>query len=71
MSKEYYKIIVNGEPFNCYKSMSLQDILIYLDINIQSVIIEYNQVIVNFSQFQYIFVRPNDCLEIITIVGGG
>nr|QCI04492.1 Thiamin biosynthesis protein S [Antithamnion hubbsii] len=71
MNKEYYKIIVNGEPFNCYKSMSLQDILIYLDINIHTVIVEYNQVIINFSQFEYIFVRPNDYLEIITIVGGG
>ena len=71
MNKEYYKIIVNGEPFNCFKSMSLKDILIYLDINTQEVVVEYNQVIINLSQFDQIFVSPNDCLEIITIVGGG
>ncbi len=71
MNKEYYKITINGEPFNCNKSMSLKDILIYLDINIQAVVVEYNQVVINFSQFDDIFVRPNDYLEIITITGGG
>nr|QCI08300.1 Thiamin biosynthesis protein S [Pterothamnion crispum] len=71
MQPEYYKVIINGNPFNCSESMSLRDILLYLRINVNSVIIEYNKNIINSSQFDQIYLKPNDSLEIITIVGGG
>lgn len=71
MQEEYYTISINGEPFNCYKYMSLKDILLYLDINFQEVIVEYNSLILNSSQFEQIIVQANDQVEIITIVGGG
>nr|YP_009297080.1 thiamine biosynthesis protein S [Ceramium japonicum]AOM66423.1 thiamine biosynthesis protein S [Ceramium japonicum] len=71
MSNLYFKVLINGEPFNCYSSMSLQDILVYLNIDIRSVIVEYNQIVVNYLQFNQILMREGDKLEIITIVGGG
>ena len=71
MNNLYFKVLVNGEPFNCSSSMSIQDILVYLNIDIQKVIVEYNQVVVNYLQFNEILMQEGDKLEIITIVGGG
>jgi len=71
MKSKYYTILVNGEPFNCYSRMSLKDVLVYLNFNLQDVIVEYNQRIVNYSVFDKVIVDNNDCVEVITIVGGG
>nr|QCI04123.1 Thiamin biosynthesis protein S [Antithamnionella ternifolia] len=71
MNKKYYTILINGEPFNCYSTMSLKDLLTYLNLNIHTVIIEYNQLVVNSSQFETILLNKDDHIEIITIVGGG
>lgn len=71
MKNLYFKVLINGEPFNCHESMSLQDILVYLNIDIRKVIIEYNHVVVNYLQFKHILMQDGDKLEIITIVGGG
>lgn len=69
--KDYVTIYVNGDPFNCDSSMSLKDILIYLNFNIHSIIVEYNKEIITYSKFDNTFVGMNDFLEVITIVGGG
>lgn len=71
MNIRYNTVIVNGEPFNCYSSMSLYDLLIYLNFDIQRIVVEYNYKIIPSSQFNYVVVNHNDRLEIITIVGGG
>lgn len=67
----YFTIFINGDPFNCHSSMSLYDILIYLNVNTDSIIIEYNQDIVNKNQFSSIYFDKYDYIEIISIVGGG
>nr|YP_010619556.1 thiamin biosynthesis protein S [Xiphosiphonia pinnulata]WAX03569.1 thiamin biosynthesis protein S [Xiphosiphonia pinnulata] len=69
--KNYFTIFINGDPFNCDSSMSLSDILRYLDIDVSNVIIEYNSDIVNQIQFNSLLFKPKDSIEIITIVGGG
>nr|YP_009397532.1 thiamin biosynthesis protein S [Dasyclonium flaccidum]ARW66718.1 thiamin biosynthesis protein S [Dasyclonium flaccidum] len=69
--EDYITIFINGEPFNCNSSMSLKSILIYLNINISSVIIEYNNQIIDQLSFGSLFFVNNDRLEIITIAGGG
>nr|ARW60697.1 thiamin biosynthesis protein S [Polysiphonia sp.] len=69
--QNYFTIFINGDPFNCDSSMSLHDILNYLDININNVIVEYNNDIVNKVEFNYVFFKPHDSIEIISIVGGG
>nr|QCI06800.1 Thiamin biosynthesis protein S [Gayliella sp.] len=71
MNSQYLKITINGQPFNCYSSMSIEDILLYLNINLHQVIIEYNRQIINSLDFSNILVEEGDSLEIITIVGGG
>lgn len=71
MNNRYLKITINGQPFNCYSSMSIEDVLIYLNVNLHQVIIEYNRQVVNSLDFNHILVQEGDSLEIITIVGGG
>lgn len=71
MHNLYFKVLINGDPFNCYSSMSIQDILLYLQIDLQKVIVEYNKRVINSLYFDKILLKEGDKLEIITIVGGG
>lgn len=71
MHNSYFKVLINGDPFNCYSSMSIQDILLYLQIDLQKVIVEYNKRVINSLYFDQILLKEGDNLEIITIVGGG
>lgn len=71
MSNLYNTIIINDEAFNCYSSMSLYDILIYLNFDTTKVVVEYNNRLVSSDQFCNIVVSHQDKLEVITIVGGG
>nr|YP_009295895.1 thiamine biosynthesis protein S [Schimmelmannia schousboei]AOM64830.1 thiamine biosynthesis protein S [Schimmelmannia schousboei] len=67
----YNTIFVNGQAFNCCQSMSLKSILLYLEFDLNMVAVEYNQEIITNNHFDNIFLKSNDCLEVITIVGGG
>lgn len=67
----YFTIFINGDPFHCDVSMSLTDILLYLNVNIDSIVIEYNKQILDRKHFDSLFLQPNDSIEVITIVGGG
>lgn len=69
--ENYITIYVNGEPLNCECQMLLKDLLLYLELNLNSVIIEYNKKIITLSQYSNIYLNTNDSIEIITIVGGG
>ena len=71
MNHVYFKVLINGEPFNCDESMSIRDVLVYLNIDVHKVIIEYNAKVINYLQFDQILMQEGDILEIITIVGGG
>nr|YP_010986099.1 thiamine biosynthesis protein ThiS [Polyopes affinis]WOL37017.1 thiamine biosynthesis protein ThiS [Polyopes affinis] len=68
---KYSTIFINGQAFNCSKSVSLKDLLIYLDFDVDLVAIEYNKEILDNSRFDSIFPKSQDNIEIITIVGGG
>nr|YP_009392367.1 thiamin biosynthesis protein S [Osmundaria fimbriata]ARW60929.1 thiamin biosynthesis protein S [Osmundaria fimbriata] len=67
----YFTIFVNGEPFNCPDSMSLYSLLLYLNFEISNIVVEYNNQIIDRTQFDSLFLRQFDRIEIITIVGGG
>nr|YP_009398781.1 thiamin biosynthesis protein S [Kuetzingia canaliculata]ARW67967.1 thiamin biosynthesis protein S [Kuetzingia canaliculata] len=67
----YFTIFVNGEPFNCCDSMSLQNVLWYLNFEISNIVVEYNNEIIDRNEFSSLFLRNEDRIEIITIVGGG
>lgn len=71
MKNNYITIQINGEPFNCPNNMSIYDLICYFDINSKLVLVEYNEDMIYDNQFTDILLKPNDKLEIITIVGGG
>nr|YP_010986301.1 thiamine biosynthesis protein ThiS [Pachymeniopsis lanceolata]WOL37219.1 thiamine biosynthesis protein ThiS [Pachymeniopsis lanceolata] len=68
---KYNAVFVNGQVFNCHEFMSLKDLLIYLDFNIDFIAVEYNSEILDNSCFHNTFMQPQDSIEVITIVGGG
>nr|YP_009510727.1 Thiamine biosynthesis protein [Gracilaria ferox]AXI96400.1 Thiamine biosynthesis protein [Gracilaria ferox]UAD85884.1 Thiamine biosynthesis protein [Gracilaria ferox] len=71
MNTKYNTIFINGQAFNCYINMSLKELLHYLEFELNSIVVEHNNRIINSTEFDIIFFKPQDKIEIITIVGGG
>ena len=68
---KYLTLFINGDPFHYDSSMSLQSILLYLDFDPDSILVEYNNQIIDKRNFNALFFQHNDSIEIITAVGGG
>lgn len=71
MPLNYITLKMNGEPFTCQQNLSVQDILDYLHLNKEHIIIEHNQEIIEYQKINQIILKQGDELELITIVGGG
>ena len=71
MLTNYILIQLNGKPFNCCPNLSLKDLLVYLDCNLSSIVVEYNHEIVQATSFNKIFINSGDKVEVLTMVGGG
>lgn len=71
MLTNYILIHINGEPLNCLYNLSLEDLLIYLDFNLSSIVVEYNKSIIQATSFNRIMVKSGDKIEVLTMVGGG
>nr|YP_009396083.1 thiamin biosynthesis protein S [Dasya naccarioides]ARW65269.1 thiamin biosynthesis protein S [Dasya naccarioides] len=69
--KRYITVFINGEPFNCNYLMSIKDLLLYLNFNLDIIIVEYNEEIISPYLYSNYVLNMNDNIEIITIVGGG
>lgn len=67
----YITIFVNGQPFNCKCSMSLKDLLLYLNFDLNLIIVEYNKDVINQFDYDKLLLSMNDYIEVITVVGGG
>nr|YP_009295237.1 Ycf40 [Dasya binghamiae]AOH77249.1 Ycf40 [Dasya binghamiae] len=69
--QKYITVFINGEPFNCNHLMSIKDLLLYLNFNLNIIIVEYNKEILKPNLYHKYFLNMNDSIEIVTIVGGG
>jgi len=65
------KILVNGCLYEYVDSMSAYDLLVYLGFNTKLILIDYNGSILQKEQWSQVFLENDDCLEIITLAGGG
>ena len=68
------KITVNGEKKLISKtsiSQSLEDLIKVLGFNPSLVVVEYNGAIMPPEKWSNQQINDGDCLEIVTIVGGG
>ena len=68
------KISVNGEEKfinNSSKEFTLTETLVQLGYRNNTIIVELNNLIVNYESWQENKVKDGDKLEIVSIVGGG
>ena len=68
------KLRINGEVKNINftnQELSLEDLIKHLGNQPQLVVVELNGIIINPKKWKITKIEEGDCLEIVTIVGGG
>lgn len=62
---------VNGKPETCFSKTTLPQFLEKMGLNPRLVAVEYNGEILHRQYWETTELKTGDCLEIVTIVGGG
>jgi sulfur carrier protein len=62
---------LNNEEYTIDTKISLYDLVLYFNYNESLLVLEYNQIIFDKTQWKNTFIRDLDKIEIVTIVGGG
>jgi sulfur carrier protein len=62
---------VNGETHTCSPQTTLPQLLVQMGLNPRLLAVEYNGEILHRQFWDETEIKPNDRLEIVTIVGGG
>ena len=62
---------VNDRKIFSDQSFSVSDLLVFLNLNIDLIVIEYNKIILPKSLWKQTVIKDNDEVEFVTIVGGG
>jgi len=65
------KFFLNGQEYYTYHDITIFDIINYFSCNTSLLVLEYNNLICNKKNWNKIFIKDNDKIEIVTIVGGG
>ena len=65
------KFFLNGQEYFTYHDITIFDIINYFNCNTSLLVLEYNNLICNKKNWNKIFIKDNDKIEIVTIVGGG
>lgn len=66
--KHFY---LNGQTYSTSYSLRLSDLITYFNYNKSLLVLEYNDVICNKKNWDRIYIKNLDKIEIVTIVGGG
>ena len=62
---------INDRKIFSDQSFSVNDLLVFLNLNIDLIVIEYNKIILPKSLWKHTIVKNDDEVEFVTIVGGG
>ena len=62
---------VNDRKIFSDQSFSVSDLLVFLNLNIDLIVIEYNKIILPKILWKQTVIKNNDEVEFVTIVGGG
>lgn len=62
---------LNGKQYFTEDKLTLLKLIKYFNYNPSILVIEYNNLICNKIHWDTIFIKNNDRVELITIVGGG
>jgi thiamine biosynthesis protein ThiS len=64
-------IILNGDPHEIVRPVTVTELLAELSIDARRVAVEHNLVVLKRGTFDQIVVREGDQVEIVNFVGGG
>lgn len=70
MTKFKY-FLLNGQQFCTEYDLTILDVTKYFNYNKALLVLEYNNLICNKKGWDDTFIKNNDKIEIVTIVGGG
>ena len=70
MSKSKY-FFLNGQKYFIDSELTILEIVKYLNYNTSLLVLEYNNLICNQKNWDKFYIKNNDKIEIVTIVGGG
>jgi len=70
MSKFKY-FFLNGHKYSTQHNLTILDLTKYFNYNTSLFVLEYNNLICNKKNWESTFIKNNDNIEIVTIVGGG
>lgn len=62
---------INGNKYIVSNEITIMDILIYFNYNTSLLVLEHNHLIRKKETWDNIYIKDNDIIEIVTIVGGG
>lgn len=62
---------LNGEKYYTNSNLTILTLIEYFDYNILLLVLEYNTFILPKKNWNQTFIKNNDKIEIVTIVGGG
>ena len=67
------KIFVNGKNYKLKikKYITIHQLVIFLYKKNKGIVLEYNKKIITPNLWKDIYIKPEDKIEILTIVGGG
>lgn len=68
---ESIELQVNGETHTCSPQTTLPKLLVQMGLNPRLLAVEYNGEILHRQFWDQTEIKPDDRLEIVTIVGGG
>ena len=70
MSKFNY-FLLNGQKYTTDRKLTLLELVNYFNYNTSLLVVEYNKLICKKKKWGEIYIKKNDKIEILTIVGGG
>ena len=63
--------ILNGYEYFTEYDLTIFELIKYFNYNTSLLVLEYNNLICDKKKWNKIFIKNNDKIEIVTIVGGG
>ncbi|QDR80914.1 sulfur carrier protein ThiS [Sporomusa termitida] len=65
------RLTVNGKDLQMPVGVTIAELVGKQGFNPEVIVIEHNQQIVKKEEWQATVLQPEDCLEVVTFVGGG
>jgi sulfur carrier protein len=70
MRKRKY-FFLNGQKYFTESKLTILNLINYFNYNTSLLVLEYNNLICNKKNWNELYIKNNDKIEIVTIVGGG